>query len=218
LQLGLQDKFRDAGLYYERQEGSFEALSDEDLEEMDLEAQSKAIQIRKLAQTFLASQGEIDKMSRLTDVFESDKAYSEAFRESYLNSDCRRIVLAYKIQFRLRNIVREIVEKGASKYAFLHRARNLVWALLIQGVLNDQKRDWHLEAYGASLTMEADYTELLRKLASTRVRLAIADAIGDERSRALLAAENYGFLRTRAVFLRCMEAASDRWQWKKLPL
>src|SRR5262249_20785297 len=137
IQLELQDKFQKDGLYYERQEGAFEALSDSDLDDLDIEYQSKAIQIKRLAQTFLASQGEIDRISRLTEVFENDKSYQQTFRDTYLTSDTRRIVVAYKIHFRLNRIVREIVEKGAQKYAFLHRARNLVWALLIQAVLND---------------------------------------------------------------------------------
>lgn len=219
IQLELQDKFKDdLGIYYERQEGSFEALSDEDLEEMEIQAQSKAIQIRKLAQTLLASQGEIDKMSRLTDVFENEKTYDGTFRQSYLTSDARRIVLAYKIQFRLRNIVREIVEKGASKYGFLHRARNLVWALLIQGILNDPKRNVLLESFGGTLVMETDYVEILRRLASTRVRFLINQAISDDRSRELLAAENYGFLRTKAIFGRAMDAAWEKWEWKKMSL
>jgi hypothetical protein len=218
IQLELQDKFQKDGLYYERQEGAFEALSDSDLDEMNLEYQSKAIQIKRLAQALLASQGEIDRMSRLTDVFENDKVYQQTFRDSYLTSDTRRIVLAYKIHFRLNRIVREIVEKGAQKYAFLHRARNLVWALLIQALLNDDKRDKYLEKFGGTLVMEADYNELLRTLASTRARFLIAEAISDPRSKELLAAQNYGFLRTKAVFGRCMDVAWDKYKWKKLPL
>jgi hypothetical protein len=217
IQLELQDKFQKDGLYYERQEGAFEALSDSDLDDLDIE-KSKAIQIKRLAQTFLASQGEIDRMSRLTDVFENDKNYEQTFLERYLTSDTRRIVLAYKIHFRLNRIVREIVEKGAQKYAFLHRARNLVWALLIQALLNDDKRDRYLENFGTGLVMEADYNELLRNLASTRARFLIGEAIADDRSKALLAEQNYGFLRTKAVFNRCMDVAWDKYKWKKLPL
>lgn len=218
IQLELQDKFQKDGLYYERQEGAFEALSDADLDDLNLEYQSKAIQIKRLAQTLLASQGEIDRMSRLTDVFENDKIYEQTFRNTYLTSDSRRIVLAYKMHFRLNRIVKEIVGKGAQKYAFLHRARNLVWALLIQAVLNHDKREQYLETFGTGLVMEADYNEILRGLASTRARFLIAEATADPRSKDLLSAENYGFLRTKAIFNRCMDVAWDKYHWKKLSL
>ncbi len=106
----------------------------------------------------------------------------------------------------------------ARRVGYLHRARNLVWALLIQALLNDDKRDRYLENFGTGLVMEADYNELLRTLASTRARFLIAEAISDQRSRDLLAAQNYGFLRTKAVFNRCMDVAWDKYRWKKLPL
>ena len=73
IQLELQEKFaNELGIFYERQENSFHALTDEDLEERGIE-DSKAIGIKRLAQTFLAVQGDVDKMSRMPDVFEDDK-------------------------------------------------------------------------------------------------------------------------------------------------
>ena len=157
-------------------------------------------------------------MSRLTDVFENEKIYEQTFRQSYLTSDTRRIVLAYKIHFRLNRIVREIVEKGVQRYAFLHRARNLVWALLVQALLNHEKRDQYLDSFGKKLVMEADYNEILRGLASTRVRFLIAEATSDPRSKELLAAESFGFLRTKALFGRCMDVAWDKYKWRKQSL
>ena len=41
-------------------------------------------------------------MSRLREVFDNQKFYTEAFKESYLNSDARRIVLAYKVNLVLK--------------------------------------------------------------------------------------------------------------------
>ena len=64
IQLELQDKLReDLGLYYERQEQAFSNLTPEDLEEMEIQ-EGKALELLKLAQTFLASDGELDRMSR----------------------------------------------------------------------------------------------------------------------------------------------------------
>ncbi len=65
IQLELQDKLReDVGLYYERQEKAFSNLRLEDLEEMEIK-EGKAVELLKLAQTFLASDGELDRMTHL---------------------------------------------------------------------------------------------------------------------------------------------------------
>jgi hypothetical protein len=219
IQTQLQDKFRhDVGIFYARQENAFEQLTNEDLEELGIEEAYKAIEIRRLAQTFLAVQGEIDKMSRMPDVFEDEKVYRSTFRESYLSASTRRIVLAYKIQYRLNRLIREITEKGEKKYAYLNRCRNLVWGLLVQALLNDSKLSTFEEQYGQSLAVEADFAERLKQLASTRVRFIISETLKDERSRALLNEERYSFLRTKAMFDRCMNTAYEKYKWTKRPL
>jgi hypothetical protein len=219
IQLELEDKFKDdLGMYYERQEGAFEALTDSDLEEMEIEDLSKAIKIKRLAQTFLAAQGEIDRMSRLPDVFESEKIYPQTFRETYLRSDSRRIVLAYKVHFHLGRFVQEIVEKGAQKYDYLHRARNLVWALLVQAIFNDNHLAQWLEDYGTSLVMQANYSDILKMLASTKVRFILKEGLSDDRSKQMITEEKYSILRTKATYDRCMNAAFDKYGWTKRPL
>ncbi len=71
IQLQLQDRFRELGIFYERQERSFEGHTAEELEELGI-VESKAIGLLKLAQTFLASEGEIDKMRSMRTAFEDD--------------------------------------------------------------------------------------------------------------------------------------------------
>jgi hypothetical protein len=118
---GVRGQVRDdLKIFYERQENAFEAMQDSDLETMGIE-QNRAIEIRKLAQTFLAIQGEIDRMSRLSEVFESQRTYDSTFRKAYLDADARQIVVAYKIQFRLRRAV----QSRLSGQVRLPRARNL---------------------------------------------------------------------------------------------
>jgi hypothetical protein len=215
IQLELQDKFiEDLRIYYERQEEAFQGLSDEDLADMGVE-QYKAIQIKPLAQTFLGVQGEIDKMSRMPDVFESETLYKNTFRESYLRSDAREILLAYKIRFRLSRIVWDIVEKGTNKYSYLGHARNLVWALLIQGILNDPNLSTLGERFGTDLSMESDFTEYLKTLASTRIRFVVSKAIDDARYHEMIDSEKYSFLRTKAIYDRCLDAAYSKYRWKK---
>ena len=52
------------------------------------------------------------------------------------NDDSRRILLCYKVQFRLRKLANEIEQKGQNKYWFVSHARYLLWALVCQALLN----------------------------------------------------------------------------------
>jgi hypothetical protein len=104
IQLELADKFKnDLQIYYQRQENAFHNLTDDDLERMEIE-QQKAIELRLLASTFLIADGEVDKASRLAEIFEDDKAYLAVFGKSRLTDDSRKILLCYKAQMRLRKI------------------------------------------------------------------------------------------------------------------
>jgi uncharacterized protein YkuJ len=213
IQLELQDKFRDdLGIYYERQENAFSAISDDALEEAGI-TQFKAIQLLRLAQTLLVADGDIDKLSRMREVFENDKVYAQVFNSGRLKADSRKIILCYKVQFRLRKLVAEIMDKGANKYWFMGRARYLLWALLCQGILNDPKLEHYAEEFGEGLSVEADFTDWLAKLASTRCRLIVKDAVGNDPYAKMIREERYDFLRTNAMYKKCMEAAYEKYHW-----
>jgi hypothetical protein len=122
IQLELQDKFKDElGIYYERQENAFDQLGAEDLEEYGIQ-ETKAIQMLKLTQTFLLTDGNISRASSMRAVFEDDRAYENVFRRTRLRADARHILICYKVQFRLRKLISEIMERGENKYAFVSRA------------------------------------------------------------------------------------------------
>ena len=88
-------------------------------------------------------------MSRLREVFDNQKFYWEAFKESYQHSDARKIVLAYKVNLVLNSPMEELGERAPAKLKYaVSKARNLVWALLIQALLNDPKLSDYLEWYG----------------------------------------------------------------------
>jgi hypothetical protein len=213
IQLELQEQFQfSLGIYYERQENAFANLSDANLEELGVDAQ-KAIELRRLAQTYLASDGEVDKMSRLPEVFENEKMYNQIFNESRLRADLRKVVLCYKIQFRLRRVIREILEKGEYKYAYIARGRNLVWALLCQALLNDPHTDRFAERFGRNMLLVADYTALLARLATTRVRFLIGKVAEEELYAGKIREERYDFLRSNAFHEKCMELAYKNWGW-----
>lgn len=213
IQLEIQDKFRDdLGIYYERQERAFESLSDEDLEERGI-TEYKAVELTRLTRTFLASDGDIDKLTRFREVFEDDRIYSQVFDRSRLKADSRKIVLCYKVQFRLRRLVNDIVDKGANKYAYVQRSRNLLWALLCQAILNDPKLEEHAEDFGKGLSLEAQYTDWLSGFATTRCRFILSDLVADKAYAPKVAEGNFSFMRTNSSFKRSMEIAYRRWRW-----
>ncbi len=213
IQVELQDKFRDdLQMYYERQERAFENLKDDDLQEQGIN-HHKAIELTKLASTFLATDGDLDKFSRFREVFEDDRIYDQVFDHARLRADSRKVVLCYKAQFRLRKLVHDIVDKGANKYAYVQRARNLLWAILCQGILNDAKLEERAEDFGRSLSLEAQYTDWLSTIATTRCRFILADLVADKAYVAKAAEGNFSFMRTNAAYKRSMEIAYKRWKW-----
>jgi hypothetical protein len=219
IQRDIQDKLRDdLGIYYERQENAFSQLGTEDLEEYGIQEESRAIQMLKLTQTFLLTDGSISRLSEIRRVFEEDKTYEQVFRPSRLKADSRHIVLCYKIQLRLRKLASLIEQKGQNKYAFIHRSRNLMWALLCQALLNSPDLEDHADSYGTSMGMPANFTDLLGGLATTRVRLLLSDIINDKDYADKVADSNLSFLRTDHAFDKCMANAYKRWHWvhKKL--
>jgi hypothetical protein len=151
-------------------------------------------------------------------VFEEEKLYDQVFRKSRLKADSREVLLCYKVQFRVRKVAGEIEQRGQNKYAFVHRGRYLLWALICQGLLNASDLETISEEYGTSMTLPAGFTDLVSQIATTRVRPLLAGLLSLPGYREKAAEGNYSFLRTDAAFDKCMEAAYDKWHWlhKKL--
>lgn len=219
IQLELQDKLKDdVGVYYERQENAFNQLSVEELEDYGIKEESKAIQMLRLTQTFILTDGQISRISEMRRIFEDEKIYEQVFRQSRLRADSRHILLCYKVQFRLRKLADEIAQKGQNKYWFVSRARYLLWALLCQGLLNHDKLEDFAEEYGTSMSLPFGYTDVLTQLATTRVRLILAELMQDKEYEDKVKNDNLSFLRTDKAFDKCMDIAYRKWSWthKKL--
>jgi len=219
IQCDLQDKLKEeVNIFYSRQENAFNNLSDAELQEMGI-VDTRDIKIKPLAQTFCAIQGEIDRLSRLYEIFENHRYYTDTFRETYLKSDSRKIVLAYKVHLVLNSPMQRLDERVPHKLAYpIARARNLVWALLIQALLNDSKLSDYLERFGCSLAKEADFRELLRNVASSKVLPILKEVLADKLYQEKIEEEKYSFLRTKEIFRRCMDVAYDKYSWTKRPL
>lgn len=219
IQLELQEKLKnDVGVYYERQENAFDQLDAEDLEEYGIAEKSKAIQMLKLTQTFMLTDGQVSRISKINRIFDDEKQYEQVFRQSRLRADSRHILLCYKAQSRLRKLSNEIMQRGQNRYWFISRARYLLWALLCQGLLNHKDLEDIAENYGNSMTLPVGYTEILTYLATNRVSLLLSDLMRDEDYADKVREENLSFLRTDKAFDKCMEIAYKRWGWvtKKL--
>jgi hypothetical protein len=107
---------------------------------------------------------------------------------------------------------------GQNKYWFLSRARNLVWALLCQGILNATDLEDFAEKHGNSLSAPVEYKERLITLATSRVRPLLKELIEDQEYKDEVAKEKFSFLNSDKAFDKCMESAYKRWKWvhKKL--
>ena len=216
IQLEIQEKFKDdIGIYYERQENAFDQLSTDDLEDYGIREDSKALQMLKLTQVFLLTDGSLSRMSDMRRVFEDERIYDQVFSQARLKADARYILLCYKIQFRLRKIVQEIIEKGQNKYWFVSRARNLVWALTCQGLLNHDALEKIAEDHGTSMGVTADFTDIIATIATTRVRPLLSELMADREYAAKVEEENLSFLRTDRAYEKCMENAYKKWKWVK---
>jgi len=214
IQLQLANRFREElGLFYERQENAFEHFSDEELQEKGLKT-GEAVELVRLAQTFLVTDGSIDKLSRMTEVFENDKSYEQVFSPSRLTADFRAICLCYKLQFKLRLLVQSIVDRGQNKYAFLPRARPLLWALMCQAMLNHPEFDHYADKYGSDLRHPHQLIEWWYELAANACRLIIRDLVNLPENQDRVRDGNFSFLKTNATFDRAMEIGRKRNRWK----
>ncbi len=170
IQCDLQDKFREeANVFYSRQERAFQNYSEEELEGMGVDP-GHDMRIEPLARTLLAVQGEIGYMSKLPYIFENQDRYAKTFRSSYLEVDASRIVLVYKVYKAIRSPTEHLRERMGRKWSTpVQRAKNLVCALLIQGLLNDPKLKDHLDAFAEDLAVQWEFREYLRDLAVGKV-------------------------------------------------
>ena len=218
IQLELSDHFRTKlGIYYERQQRAFEGLTEEERDEQGI-TDDKAIQMLKLAQTFLASEGELVVMRSMRKAFEEDKQYEAIFHTRRLEVDPRYVVLCYKVQFRLPLLTRSILERGENKYSFVGRGRHLLWALMCQAILNDKDLHKMAERYGQDLAISANYMQYISGLATGACRALLSELVEQEANAEAVKNNEFNFLRSKQSFDFCMEVAARKYGWEKRKL
>lgn len=215
-QVDLADKFREeVGIYYSRQEGAFENLSDEEREELGI-GSARDIRIRPLAMTLLAVQGDIANMRNLAEVFESQKLYDATFRASYLNANADAIVLGYKAGQMLKSVTDQLRETLPGKIVGANtQGRNLAWALVLQALLNDPKYDAYREEFGADLVKQDRFRTVLRALTRAKVARLVKTLCSLPISAPKVDEGRFDFLRTNDAYKRAMDAAADEFGWSK---
>jgi hypothetical protein len=160
-------------------------------------------------------------MSRLPDVFESTALYEATFKATYAlpNTNTRNIVLAYKIGTVINTAVDKLEDLAPAKYRQgIKKSRNLVWALLIQAMLNDSKLQSDQDDFGESLAKEKRFRERLQSLASSRIWPVLREVFALSQYQEKLQQEKYDFLRTKEVYKRCMDIGHSKWGWSRRPL
>ncbi|MCB1142301.1 MAG: AIPR family protein [Leptospiraceae bacterium] len=219
IQLEFSDKIRnELGIYYERQENSFESLTLDDYEELGIE-QNKSIQIKKLAQTFLAVQGEVDKINKLREIFEEEKKYQNTFKRKYLNSSSQSILLLYKVQFRLGVILKSIIENSPEKYSdLINKSKNLIWCLISQAILNDSQFLKNQEIFGNQMAIEVDFNEYLKSLGAKKIKNILSEIWKEEKFQKSIQENKYSFLKSKAIYDFCMTHAIEKFNWQKIDL
>jgi hypothetical protein len=156
----------------------------------------------------------------MPDVFENENIYKNTFKNEYLKVDTRKLILLYKIHFRLPSIIKSIEEKGYRAYWWIGKAKDLIWALLIQGVLNDDDLEYYLEEHGNSLTFDTNLSEYLKDIASKKIRFILSDIGSDAKYCSFLENDppKYTFLKTKVVFQEAMNIARKKYRWEKQTL
>jgi hypothetical protein len=216
IQLQLEDWFADDGIPYQRQHRAFSKVAAQDWQQMDF-TETKAIELLKLARTYLCVEGNLNKASHISEQFESEAEYADLFGPHRLEADRSLVILCYKAGFRRRALVNSIKEKGEDKYYFLNSYQDLVWGLTCQAMLNHPKIDQYAENFGHDLALKHEFVEMICGLASTKVRPLLSFLLKHPAYSALTRNQNYGFLKTTEAFTKAMTyAKNEGWKIVKL--
>lgn len=221
IQCDLADGFREIGLLYERQEKAFSNHQQEELDEMGIADAKAVIKIKALAQALLAIHGDVPNMSRLREVFESEKTYADTFKPQYAGLDRKRmdkIVLAYKIGMRRGAVIQHLVEESAAPQWIqpaLRRSWNLVWVLMIQGFLNAENIGELCTEFGSDsgMTLSRDFSSLVRSVAKSNALPILKDVFAGHKEQ--IANGQLEFVRSKETYRACMAVARERFGWEK---
>lgn len=172
VQLELQERFRQAGVFYERQEGAFaelEASSPEDLEEVFHNSKDYPVYIEDLGRSIAAASGEIRHAEHPQDLFESDAAYNRFFNPRRLRS-VRLLVLLQNLHDTVPTVLKKDLglsqrEGGPSP----SRLRYYAMCLLLRHLAKHESAGEITPYAHEVLIRDSDFREKVAYWLSTRV-------------------------------------------------
>ena len=157
IQITLENRFKDACIFYERQEGAFENLMREGKEKFTkkyFNSTKEPIYIDSLAQVLVCcSEMPLAYTSRVSEIFESKKLYDKVFSGKNLQH-IQFLVLAHNLRRVMEYAVRNAVPGNATKiYADFKgsKYRDLFTRIVLKTIIKDGTLDHYLQTYGSTV-------------------------------------------------------------------
>jgi len=182
IQRSLDIRFKDIGVFYERQDYEYKTLSsseyDEDKEEMKAfsnTAQNEPINIEEIAQAIAAVAGEFEYAKSYSRIFESKEIYQDVFSEEHLAS--------VRFLVGLRNVVNALADvlnyfkTEVAKYEGL-ASRYVKWHILylLMRYVAKNEKDWFVKEICQATKKSGDVKDILIKLLKrSRILMVIKD-------------------------------------------
>ena len=76
--------------------------------------------------------------------------------------------------------------------------------------------EFYLDNYGTSLTVETNYNDYLKELASKKIRFILSSLIQNKKYQDFLDEEKFSFLRTKVVYQDSLQNAKKKFRWERL--
>jgi hypothetical protein len=215
IQLLIADWLRENTFLYERQENSAAWQDPDDLAEQGITA-DRVILMKRLGETFAATDGKLERARNMNELFDSDQQYVETFHEGRLAQELGKVVICYKCRTYCHNTLAR--ELAVGKAAFVDRAKLLLWALVCQGLLNQKDLPELVDEFGGDLRMPEAFRERLLKIALRQVKPTLLWLVQQKEFAEAYQNERYDFLRGEKAFSRCMTRALQEYGWRQTRL
>ncbi len=205
IQINLENKFKDAGVYYERQEGAFENLLREGKGKFQQKYSNSAkepIYIDTLAQALICcSDIPLAYATRVSEIFEVKKLYDKVFSNKNLQN-IHFLILAHNVRRVIEYAVRNAVPGNATKiYADFKgsKYRDLFTRLILKTIIKNNLLENYLIPYGnAVLSAQGKSATLLI-----------------DELRELIKSPGISLLQKVTETYRLFDAAGEKYYWEK---
>jgi hypothetical protein len=215
IQLLIADWLRENTFLYERQENSAAWQDPDDLAEQGITA-DRVISMKRLGETFAATDGKLERAKNMNELFDSDQQYLETFHEGRLAQELGKVIICYKCRTYCHNTLAR--ELAVGKAVFVDRAKLLLWALVCQGLLNQKDLPDLVEEFGGDLRMPEGFRERLLKIALRQVKPTLLWLVQQKEFSEPYQNERYDFLRSEKAFTRCMIRTLQEYGWRQTRL